>query len=55
MGDAVGWAEDEVLLWHLRCLGNGVAQHKGGTLPSVTLQRQNHRLLSLGVRRGAEL
>lgn len=33
MGDAVGWAEDELLLWHLPGLGNGAAQHKGGTLP----------------------
>lgn len=34
MGDAAGWAEDELLLWRLLCLGNGAAQHKGGTLPS---------------------
>lgn len=29
MGDTVGWAGNELLLWHLLCIGNGAAQQKG--------------------------
>lgn len=57
MGDAVGWAEDELLPWHLPGLGNGAAQHKGGTLPGHLCDpsKPESQAAELGVRRGAEL
>lgn len=53
----MGWAEGELLPWHLPGLGNGTAQHKGGTLPGHLCDpsKPESQAAELGVRRGAEL
>lgn len=56
-GDLVGWAGNELLLWHLLCIGNGVAQQKGRrALPDHLFapSKPEQRLLSQGLPKRAE-